>query len=111
MAIVDLNHSDFDKEVMKRDKPVIIKFYTLWDSACRAFSAMFEDLSQEYEGKVKFCNSNVDANPDLSEQLNVLRIPAAIIFYQEKEIKRMLNPSRVALKLELDAALRKVRNF
>jgi len=111
MAIVDLNHSDFDKEVLQCDRPAIVEFHTLWDSACRAFSAMFEDLSREYEGKVKFCSSNVDANPDLSEQLNVLRIPAAIIFYQGKEIKRMLNPSRASLKMEIDAALRKVRKF
>lgn len=111
MGIIDLNHSDFDKEVINCSIPAIIKFFTLWDSSCRSFSLVFDELSKEYSGKIKFCESNTDGNSDLSEQLNVASVPTIVIFCGGKELKRMLYPSKTTLKLELDSALRKAKRF
>ncbi len=109
--IVNLDKSDVEKEVIESDKPVVIEFHSLWNSACRAFSTMFEELAREYEGKVKFAQSNIDGNPDLAEELNISNIPTVVLFCDGIEIKRMLNPSRAWLKQELDSLLRKIKRF
>jgi thioredoxin-like negative regulator of GroEL len=91
--------------------PVVIKFHTLWDASCRSFSAIFEELSKEYAGSIKFCESNIDGNSDIAEQLSIAKVPSIVIFCWGKEIKRMVYPSRMAFKAELDSALKKAKRF
>jgi thioredoxin 1 len=111
IVIANIDKLDFEKEVLNCEKPAIIKFCTFWDSICRAFSAAFEELAKEYSGKISFFESNTDGNPDLAEQNSILQVPSIIIFYQGKEIKRMVNPSKALLRVELENALRKVKKF
>ncbi|MCX6709712.1 MAG: thioredoxin domain-containing protein [Candidatus Woesearchaeota archaeon] len=109
--IVDLNHSDFEKEIINSEKPAIVKFYSLWNSASRNFSEMFSEMSLEYEGKIKFAESNIDGDPSIAQNLGISKIPSIAIFFAGKELKQMLNPSKALLRVELDSALRKSRKI
>ena len=72
--------STFKKEVLESDKPTIVDFWASWCGPCRAVGPVFEELSAEYSGKVKFAKLNVDENPKTPTDYGVRGIPTLILF-------------------------------
>ncbi len=72
--------STFQKEVLESDKPTIVDFWASWCGPCRAVGPVFEELSVEYSGKVKFAKLNVDENPKTPTNYGVRGIPTLILF-------------------------------
>jgi len=72
--------STFQKEVLESDKPTIVDFWASWCGPCRAVGPVFEELSAEYSGKVKFAKLNVDENPKTPTDYGVRGIPTLILF-------------------------------
>ncbi|MBI5391521.1 thioredoxin [Candidatus Woesearchaeota archaeon] len=75
---------------------------------CRLIAPIFEDLSKEYEGKVKFVKLNVDDQPELASQFGVMSIPTLIIFERGQEKERIVGAmNKQALKAKIEEALKK----
>ncbi|MBX9670892.1 MAG: thioredoxin family protein [Candidatus Obscuribacterales bacterium] len=68
----------FLKEVMESTVPVIIDFHADWCGPCQQFKPVFEKVSGDYAGKVKFVSINVDDNPDVADLFGITSIPATI---------------------------------
>ncbi len=66
---------NFNEEVMKSDKPVLIDFYADWCGPCRMMGPVVEEIAKEYDGKVKVGKVNVDQQPELARQFDVMSIP------------------------------------
>jgi len=111
MPVLNIDKLDFDKEVLHSDGAVAIKFITFWDSICRSFSETFEECAKEYEGKIRFFESNIDGNPDLAEQLGISKVPTVVLFLNGKELKRLINPSKPFFKAELESLAKKARRI
>lgn len=103
MVITDEN---FDSEVLKSDTPVLVDFWAPWCGPCRLLEPVIEELSKEYEGKVKIGKVNVDENPNSASKFGIMSIPSIFIFKNGQPVKTMVGvQGKDRLKKEIDEAL------
>lgn len=76
-AITD--HS-FENDVVESKIPVLVDFWAQWCGPCKAVAPVLDELSQKYDGKVKFVKLDVDANPATPPKFGVRGIPTLILF-------------------------------
>ena len=87
---IKLSLENFEKEVLKSEKPVLVDFYADWCGPCNAMAPVIEELATELDGKAKVGKINVDENSDIAVEYNVMSIPTLIIFKNGKEEKRLV---------------------
>ena len=87
---IKLSTENFEKEVLKSEKPVLVDFYADWCGPCNAMAPVIEELATELDGKAKVGKINVDENSDIAVEYNVISIPTLIIFKNGKEEKRLV---------------------
>ena len=80
MATVAVTDDTFEAEVTNADVPVVVDFWAEWCGPCKQIGPSLEELSDEYDGKVKIVKVNVDENPNSPAKMGVRGIPALFIF-------------------------------
>ena len=80
MATVKVTDDTFAAEVTNSIIPVVVDFWAEWCGPCKQIGPALEELSDEYEGKVKIVKINVDENPNSPAQMGVRGIPALFLF-------------------------------
>ncbi|MEE9427411.1 MAG: thioredoxin [Paracoccaceae bacterium] len=80
MATVAVTDETFEVEVKNSNIPVVVDFWAEWCGPCKQIGPALEELSDEFEGKVKVVKVNVDENPNSPAQLGVRGIPALFLF-------------------------------
>ncbi|PIX62572.1 thioredoxin [Candidatus Uhrbacteria bacterium CG_4_9_14_0_2_um_filter_41_50] len=76
---MELTTDNFDSTVLQAKEPVLVDFWASWCGPCKVMSPIVEELAGEMEGVI-IGKVNVDENPDLARQFNILSIPTFIIF-------------------------------
>jgi len=79
-AVINLDESNFDREVMQSDTPVIVDFWAEWCGPCKMIAPMLDEVAREKSGVVKVGKVNVDENQSLSFKYNIRAIPALLFF-------------------------------
>ena len=79
-ATIDLNESNFDTEVTKSDKPVIVDFWAEWCGPCKMIAPLLDEIAKEKSGTVKVAKVNVDHNQSLSSKYNIRAVPSLLFF-------------------------------
>ncbi len=70
----------WDEEVLNSDLPVVVDFWAQWCGPCSMIAPVVEEMSQEYEGKIKVGKLNVDENPITPGKYQVKAIPTVLLF-------------------------------
>ena len=78
--IVVLTKNNFETEVVKSDKLVIVDFWAQWCGPCRAVSPIMDELATEFDGRAKIAKVNVDEENELAAKFRVMSIPTVIVF-------------------------------
>lgn len=102
MAIIDLTKENFQAEITKSDKPVLVDFWAVWCGPCQMMAPILHELETEMPD-VQIGRVNVDEQMDLARQFRVVSIPTLIIFKNGQEVQRMVG---VTSKEELKDALK-----
>ena len=80
MATVKVNDENFDTEVLKSSKPIVVDFWAEWCGPCKMIAPSVENISNEYAGKLKVGKLDVDSNPNVSSTYGIRSIPTLLIF-------------------------------
>jgi thioredoxin 1 len=89
-GLVVVTDATFQKEVLESEQPTIVDFWASWCGPCRMIAPVFEELSSQYSGKVKFAKVNVDENPKIPANYGVRGIPTLIMFKEGKVVDQVV---------------------
>jgi thioredoxin 1 len=76
----EVTDETFEPEVLTAALPVVVDFWAPWCGPCRVVEPIFDELSHEHDGRVRFVKLNVDENIGTASRYGVLSIPTAILF-------------------------------
>lgn len=87
--IYESSSKDFAIDVLTYKGAVLVDFWAEWCGPCKAIAPILEEISEEYEDKVKVVKVNSDENSGLVAELHLKSIPTLILFVDGKEVKRI----------------------
>lgn len=80
MSAVNVSDSDFEKEVLEADQPVMVDFWAEWCGPCKALSPIVDEVAGEIGEKLKVVKVNIDENPNSPTKYGVRGIPTLMVF-------------------------------
>jgi len=87
MSLININNSNFESEVIKSDKKVLVDFWAPWCGPCRMLLPTIEELANSLTD-VKICKVNVDDEGELATKFGIMSIPTLMVFENGSIVNR-----------------------
>lgn len=100
MSVLHITKENFESEVLRSDRPVLIDFWATWCGPCRMIAPVIEEIAEERED-IKVCKINVDDEPELANTFRIMSIPTLVVMEQGQEKTRALGARPKEAVLEL----------
>ena len=78
--VVEVTDENFDAEVLKADKPVLVDFGATWCGPCKALAPVVDKLADETVGKYKIVKVDIDDAPGVAQKYGIRGVPAILVF-------------------------------
>lgn len=89
MDIIKITYENYQSEISKSEKPVLLDFYADWCMPCKVVAEELKAAAEEYD-KVKFCKMDAEACADIAMIYGIISVPVLILIKDGKEIGRKL---------------------
>lgn len=89
-AVLTLDAGNFENEVLKADRPVLVDFFAVWCGPCKMLGPIVDAVAEENAGKIVVGKVNVDENRDLAIRYGIRGVPTLIFFKDGREVKRVV---------------------
>lgn len=80
MVEINLTEKNFEEEVLKEEKLVLVDFWATWCGPCQMLAPVLAEFAEEHKDKLKVGKVNVDEQRDLAIKYNITSIPTLILF-------------------------------
>ncbi len=90
MSDTTLTDTNFDEQVIKNAKPVLVDFWAVWCGPCQIQGPIVEDIAKEVGDKAVIGKLNVDENPTVSQKYGIMSIPTLMIFKGGTVVKQYI---------------------
>ena len=87
MSVLTITKENFESEVLRSDKPVLVDFWATWCGPCRMVSPVVDEIAAE-RTDVKVGKINVDEQPELANQFHIMSIPTLLVFRDGKVVNQ-----------------------
>jgi len=87
---IEFTDDNFEAEVIKSDKPVLVDFWAVWCSPCQMVSPIVEEIGRDYADRLKVGKVNVDQNSKTASQYGIMSIPSLLFFKDGKVVDQVI---------------------
>ncbi len=102
---LEVGKANFDSEVLRSQRPVLVVFWTLWSPACRAAEPALNEVMRELSGRVRLVRINADENPHLSLWYGIQSLPTLLYFVGGVVLARIVGAaSKEAILAQLESS-------
>ena len=90
MATVNITDENFDTEVLKSNKPIVVDFWAEWCGPCKMLTPVINEIANEFSDDFSIGKLNVDENSDIAAQYGIRSIPCLLFFKNGKVEKQIV---------------------
>ena len=101
MEVMKFNNDNFEQEVLKSEKPVLVDFFANWCGPCKMMSPIIDEIAEELGEKIKVGKIDVDESKELAVKYNVMSIPTLLLFKDGEVVEKSVGliPKDEVMKL------------
>jgi thioredoxin 1 len=87
MSVLKITKENFEKEVLKSDKPILLDFWASWCGPCKMVGPIVDQVAEETVGTARVGKINVDEEQELAQSFKVMSIPTLVVMKEGKVVK------------------------
>ena len=109
MTTLNITDENFDTEVLKSDKPIVVDFWAEWCGPCKQIGPTLEEISNEMANEIIIAKHNIDNEPNTPTKYGVRGIPTLLIFNGGAPVDQLVGAlPKKAIKDKLDTILNSI---
>ncbi|ASU80670.1 thioredoxin [Actinopolyspora erythraea] len=87
---VTVDSESFKSEVLNSDKPVLVDFWATWCGPCKMVAPVLEEIASEHEDKITIAKLDIDQNPGVARDYQVMSVPTMLLFSNGEPVKQIV---------------------